>query len=301
MRKKKTNDEFIKECNKIHGNLYDYSLVNYINANMKIKIICKIHGIFEQLAASHINGVKCNKCVRNILTQEQFILLAKEKHHYLYNYSLVNYINMREKICIVCKIHGIFNQAARHHLDGRGCPNCAIISIGNNNKISQEAFIEKAIQIHGENYDYSLVKYKLYTIKVVITCKKHGQFLQSPANHIKGHGCPICKKSKGETQILNFLINRDIEFTQEKIFKNCRDIRPLPFDFYLPKYNLCIEYDGEQHFKPVKHWLGDEGLKDRQRKDTIKNQYCLKNNIDIIRIKFNENIENKLLSFNIFN
>jgi len=293
--KKLTNEEFINKCNLLHNNLYDYSLVNYVNANSKIKIICQTHGVFEQLAATHLNGSKCNKCVRNILTQSEFILLANKQHNNTYDYSNINFTNMRNKISIICKIHGVFNQEPRHHLVGRGCPNCAIVLIGNKNKLSNDIFIEKAKLKHCNIYDYSLCNYNLTINKIQIICKNHGIFYQTPANHLKGHGCPYCKKSNGEKTIGQILINMNIKFIKEKIFYDCKDIRPLPFDFYLPDYNISIEYDGEQHFISLKHWGGDAGLVDRQKKDNIKDEYCKKNNIYLIRIKYNDNIKNKLL------
>ena len=91
-----------------------------------------------------------------------------------------------------------------------------------------------------------------------------------------------------------FLLNNNIIFVYQKTFSNCKFKRNLVFDFYLPEQNICIEYDGAQHFKINKHFGGIESLKLQQKKDEIKNEYCKNNNINLIRIKYNENVENEL-------
>jgi len=93
------------------------------------------------------------------------------------------------------------------------------------------------------------------------------------------------------------LKKRKILFESQKKFDGCRNIRELPFDFYLPKYNMCIEFDGVHHFKPMNHWGGKENLIEVKRRDEIKNQYCKDNNIKLLRIKYDENIEEKLSNF----
>jgi len=164
-------------------------------------------------------------------------------------------------------------------------------------KLTTKDFIEKSKLIHGDKYDYSKVIYKGNKEKVKIICPKHDEFFQTPSDHKQGKGCSKCKMSKGEFKIMNYLNDNNIKFYCEYRFSNCRDKLPLPFDFYLPNYNMCIEYDGEQHFKEVKIWNGVIGLSERIKKDKIKNEYCLKNNIKLLRIKYNENIIDKLKAY----
>ena len=117
-------------------------------------------------------------------------------------------------------------------------------------------------------------------------------FEQKPKDHIHGkQGCPSCKLSKGEKEIKNFLINNNIKFEEQKKLKNCIDKRHLKFDFYLTDHNICIEYDGEQHSRLVKFYGGIEGYNNRQRRDKIKTDYCLDNNIKLIRFNLS-NIKN---------
>ena len=104
-------------------------------------------------------------------------------------------------------------------------------------------------------------------------------------NRIQSCGC---LNSVMNSKIEQLLQELNIEYEKEKIFKECKDNLNLRFDFFLPKYNICIEYDGEQHFKPIKYWGGEEGLRNRQNKDKIKNNYCKENNIQLIRLNYLE-------------
>ena len=286
--KNKTTSEFIYECGLVHGDKYDYSLVKYVNNKQKINIICKTHGVFEQEANAHLMGRGCRKCTHNHTTNENFIEKAKLIHGDKYDYSLVNYVNNKQKINIICKTHGVFEQECSSHMNGSGCPKC----VGKNKTTSE--FIEKAKLIHGDKYDYSLTNYIGVFKKVKIICKTHGVFEQKPQHHLRDSGCPICKESKGEKQIRRFLIKNGVKFFHQYKFSDCKDIKQLPFDFYLPEHNTCIEYDGRQHFEAIDRWGGVNGLIDQQRKDNIKNIFCENNKIKLLRISHKESIYNKL-------
>jgi len=285
---KKTNN-FTSKSKITHNNKYDYSLVNYINSYTKVKIICPIHGIFKQTPKSHLRGSNCPKCASYLksgknLNNEKFIEKSTRIHDNKYDYSLVNYINSYTKVKIICPIHGIFEQRPTHHYNGgHGCQKCS------NNVIIFDKFIEKSNQIHDSKYDYSLVNYIDTHTQVKIICPIHGIFEQRPIHHYNGSGCPKCKNSKGETIISNFLKKEKIKFIPQKRFDNCTFIYPLPFDFYLPSHNICVEYDGEQHFKPILIWGGKKEFEKIKIRDQIKTDYCEKNNIKLIRIKYNDN------------
>jgi len=287
-----TNEIFIKRSNIIHNNKYDYSLVEYKNNKTKVKIICPIHGEFEQQPSKHLGGGGCRKCsiLYKTLSLSEFIKKSKEMHGDKYDYSLVEYKNSQIKVKIICPIHGIFNQTPNSHLYGKGCKICTGL-----NKLTSNEFIKKSKKIHGDKYDYSLVKYRNGQSKVKIICPKHGEFNQIANNHTsKKYGCPICKESKGETIITQYLDNLNIKYHKQKIFDKCKNKNFLPFDFYLPEHNVCIEYDGLQHYEPIEFFGGIDSLKKYQKNDKIKNEYCKKNNIHLIRIKYDENINEKI-------
>lgn len=112
--------------------------------------------------------------------------------------------------------------------------------------------------------------------------------------HLNGNGCPKCRESKGEKIIRGYLIENNFNFISQHKFPDCKDIKTLPFDFYLPEHNICIEFDGRQHYEVIDRWGGVEGLKDQQKKDKIKNKYCENNKIKLFRISYKESIYNKL-------
>lgn len=205
-----TTEVFIKKLEKIHGNKYGYSLVEYKGSSEKIKIICQIHGIFEQISSYHLGGSGCSECSKNKkYTNETFIEKAKEKHCDRYDYSLVEYINITSKVKIICPDHGIFEQNAGHHLEGFGCSECV-----GRKKHTNKTFIEKAKEKHDDKYDYSLVEYNSNKLKVEIICPDHGIFKQYPKHHINGCGCPICgriQSIKNETSSTEEFIKRSIE------------------------------------------------------------------------------------------
>jgi very-short-patch-repair endonuclease len=230
------------------------------------------------------------------LTLEDFILKANKIHNNKYDYSLAEYNGSHKKVRIICKKHGDFLQKANTHLNGCGCPKCKKdLFLNNNPKIkTEEKFIKQANKIHNNLYDYSKTFYTRDVDYVIIICKKHGEFKQIANYHVNGCGCPKCNYSKGELQIIKFLEKFKIDYEYQKKFKECKDINKLPFDFYLPKYNVCIEFDGEQHYIPIKIFGGIKRFDILKKHDKIKTDYCNKENVELIRISYRDNINEKL-------
>jgi hypothetical protein len=286
-----TKEEFIEKANKVHNNKYNYSEVNYETALTKIKIICPDHGTFEQRPTNHLRGEGCIKCSGcHQYTNKEFIQKANIIHNNIYDYLLTNYTNSQEKIKIICKKHGEFEQMANSHLQGFGCSKC----YNEKRTYNTEKFIELSKLKHGNFYDYSLVEYIHSRKKVNIICPIHGEFEQQGDSHLKGSGCPICNASKGEKEIRLFLERNNIIFNTQHTFENCKNERYLPFDFYIPIINTCIEFDGLQHFKPIEYFGGEKTLKITKAHDKIKTDFCINNSIKLIRIMYNENILDKL-------
>jgi very-short-patch-repair endonuclease len=285
--KKLTIEEFIERSIKVHGDIYDYSKVNYINLDTKVNILCKEHGEFKQIPEHHMKGHGCPFCSKmGRKTTEQYIEIAKKVHNNFYDYSQTIFINNKKKVKIICPKHGEFLQDPKHHLSGSGCPFCNIVTT--------DDFIKKSKDIHGNLYDYSKVNYIRANEKVIIICLKHGDFKQVPNNHIQGRGCPKCKLSNGEKTINKFLSDNDIKFEIQKKFNKCIFQKYLKFDFFLFDYNICIEYDGEQHFTPIDHFGGKDRFEITKITDQIKTTFCEKNGIFLLRINYKENIEERL-------
>ena len=288
-------DVFISRCFEIHGDKYDYSLITeYVNSKTKVDIICKKHGVFEVTPDNHTNSKNgCPECKK--LGLEKFIEKSNIKHHDKYDYSLIKeYVNNKKKVDIICKEHGIFSQRMTDHMIGIGCPECTQVRF----RTSTEDFIKRSKEIHNNKYLYSdNISFKSNKDKVEINCREHGIFLQQVNSHLSGAGCLSCKESKGESEVRNYLFINAIEFIQQKKFSDCVYHSGLSFDFYLPEYNICIEYNGIQHYKPIEYFGGSEKFNYQLIRDKIKNDYCLKNNIHLIIIKYNESVEDKLSIF----
>ena len=188
--KKSNTEDFIEKSINIHGDKYCYSLVKYKSVTTKVKIICKIHGEFLQTPNNHLNKQGCYKCKNNLQKSnlDDFIKKSIEKHSDKYDYSKVEYVNVRTDIIIICKKHGEFLQKPTKHINGNGCMKCKI----DKNTLTTDEFIQKSINIHGNKYDYSLVNYKYTNRKVIIICEEHGNFLQTPMTHLRSTGCPKC-------------------------------------------------------------------------------------------------------------
>lgn len=153
-----------------------------------------------------------------------------------------------------------------------------------NIKLTNKEFITKANIKHNYLYDYSITNYDGSSNKVDIICKKHGTFSQVANTHLSGCGCPKCNNSIGELIIEDYLLRNNINFIEQYKFDECFNRSKLPFDFYLPDFNTCIEYDGEFHYKD----FGFNDLESQKNNDNIKNNFCKKNNIRLIRIPYTE-------------
>ena len=231
------------------------------------------------------------------LNPESWISRAKNIHGDKFNYSQTKYINATTKLDIICPIHGLQTMLPHHHLQGYGCGKCGKEQINKSNgrQLSTESFIEK-IKEFNLNLSFEKTIYKSKRSSLIVTCPIHGDYETKAEILLKGCGCPKCKSSKGESKIREVLDIFNIKYLEQASFKECRadNNRRLLFDFYIPSINTCIEFDGKQHFEPVEYWGGQEGLERRKRSDEIKNKFCTDNNINLIRISYNEDIEERL-------
>ena len=198
---KLTQKEVLKRFKKVHGDEYDYSLVDFVNTSTRILIVCKTvgHGVFEQTPYKHFIGRGCPKCgnIKKGNSQrkstEDFIIEAKEVHpDKNYGYEKVVYKGDREKVIIICPMHGEFNQSPTSHLRGSGCVECGRISTKEQRKLGIDEFIERSNVKHNNLYGYENVEYVNTNTNVIIICSLHGEFKKTPSKHLQGQGCPKC-------------------------------------------------------------------------------------------------------------
>jgi Zn finger protein HypA/HybF involved in hydrogenase expression len=280
-----STEDFVTRAKRVHGNKYNYSSTKYISDVHKISVVCSLHGIFNQRPADHLRGVGCPKCGGTAKSNtEEFIKKARQVHCDQYDYSNSMYEVDRKKLSIICPKHGTFSQTPNDHLQGVGCPKC-----GGTGKLTTEEFINKAKTIHGDKYDYSQVVYVNAHTKVTIVCDQHGGFVQKPHTHTNGTGCPMCKESKGERAIRKFLLSKGVQFESQYKFPDCKNKYPLPFDFAikLDQGLVLIEYQGEQHYRPIS-FGGDaqENYRKLKHTDEIKRKYCQQNGYHLVEVPY---------------
>jgi hypothetical protein len=258
MPKRLTKEQFIEKSKKIHGDKYDYSKVEYIKNDIEVCIICPKHGEFNQLPRSHMFGVGCPECrgerisqtfKNNSLKNKEerkliFIEKAQKIHGNKYSYGKTDLNNRDEKgrVIITCPKHGDFPQVPSSHLQGHGCPKCK--------SIGTDEFIKRAKKIHGDKYNYSKVEYKGIFDEVTIICPIHGEFQQTPSNHLGGCGCKECMKDK-------FRLGKD------EFIRRAKAVHGDKYDYSKVDYisdrievTITCPKHGDFQQKPLKHMRG---------------------------------------------
>lgn len=249
---RKTNA--LEKARGIHGDKYDYSRVVFTNTTDKVEIVCPEHGSFWQSLYDHSGKkTKCPTCAidQGRVTKDDFIERSKVIHGDEYDYSQVEFDRLESLVTIVCKKHGRFRQRANSHLQGNKCKKC----FHEKSRLTVDEFINNAKQVHGDKYDYSKVVYVGNKTPVEIICPKHGAFWQKPNTHVSStNGCMLCNESKGERAVEMVLRKYGINFIREyRIYPHL-----YRYDFYLPGFNIFIEFHGHQHYFPVEIFGGEE-------------------------------------------
>jgi Zn finger protein HypA/HybF involved in hydrogenase expression len=303
-----SDEEFILKINDKYGtDTFGFDKLIYVNYLTPVTLYCNKHNEYfnqtpKALLTRNTNCTLCGSENRNYLltyTNEEFINMSKDLHGKdTYSYDKTFYTKSINKVILFCIKHNeYFNITPKYHLtlSKGGCPKCAN---ENYHRITEDTIIERSKNIHGKNtFRYDKINYIKLEDDIKLFCNKHEIYFDvNSERHItQNQGCPLCSPiSIGEDKINKFLIKEKIGYIKQKTFEGCKDKKLLKFDFYLPKYNICIEFDGKQHYEPIEFFGGKEGFIEIQKRDIIKNEYCKNNNIELIRILYYENIENKL-------
>lgn len=199
---------------------------------------------------------------------------------------LTAYIKTDEHVQCECLICGhIYPVLPLNLLKGRRCPQCALQKASDRLRDSHDTFLEKLAKVHSNIRVVG--KYENQNTRVECECLNCGNVWNPVPYHLlSGVGCPDCQKSHGEKLIQTYLENRSIQFESQKRFDDCRYKYTLPFDFYLPQLNMCIEYDGIQHYEAREVFGGEKGLEETQKRDQIKSDYCNQKGLRLLRIPY---------------
>lgn len=302
--KRKTHEQFLKELQSINSQIE--VLDKYVTNSDKIRCKCLVDE-FEWKATPHslLGGHGCPECKRrnqNWRTEEQFFEEMKEKYPTII--PITHFTKVNDKMIFKCKECSYKWKTVPNVLLNKsnyGCPKCNGFA-----PVTEQEMIER-LKICNPAIKY-INGYKGISYHANFECLLCGHKWHTPANSVlHGRGCPSCNVSHGILEVKRVLNNLKIKYETEYRFDDCKDIRTLPFDIYIPSKNICIEYDGEQHFMPVRFGKNQtekqmlEKFESQLRRDKIKDLYCTENNIMLIRIPYTEfnNIEkilNKYLS-----
>lgn len=266
--------------------------------NSKLKFLCSKHGEFEiSWNTVYSNHAGCRLCgndtikEKNSYTLEEYIEIAKEKG---YEYVSGEYDGSGSNSITIKDSDGyLYNPSIRSLL--RDKVPFPVTNFNNHSIHNIKLYMKK----NKMNYELLSTEYK-YGTKLILKCEKHGEFELSWSNGIlQGYGCPSCSGSKYELKTIEFLTSSKIEFQTQKRFKDCKgDKSCLPFDVFIPSMNMCIEVDGKQHYVSLPHFEKTISFEKRQQYDQIKNQYCIDNDILLLRLPYTEfengNVDNIL-------
>src|ERR1035437_5430091 len=274
-----TTNEFINKSKAKYGDKFDYSKTNYTRKDTGVIITCPYHGNIIIRPSAHIwSSHGCQKCDYEIpreISKQKFLEKAKKVHNNKYDYSKVKFINSNDTVEIICLEHGSFQQGLYIHSTGVGCPKCAL----ENNKSTLKQFIEKSINVHGDKYDYSKVNYETNLSMVVITCKKHGDFVQRANSHLHGNGCKKCFQEER------------IKSTEEFI-KNALLIHGKKYDYSKVNYHgnkqpveIICPVHGSFWQKPNAHVSSGTGCRfcSESKGERVIELFLKKHNINYIR------------------
>lgn len=286
--KKKTHEWFISEVSIKRPDII--VLGYYQGIDTKITCKCKTCGYQWNVTPYNILHNKgCPECAKlkrgkKRLTNTEFVLRMQDINSDII--LLSEYTISRNKVSCKCKHCGNeWSATANSLLMGGGCPECAKLLRREHIKKSHKRFIQELNEVN--KGILILEEYQGANLDIKCKCLECNYEWQTKANDLlRGHGCPECNKSRGEIYISQYLQSHNIDFIPQYRFEDCKNIKPLPFDFYLPKHNICIEYDGRQHFEPIDIFGGEDEFIATQCRDNIKNQYCRQKHITLIRIPY---------------
>lgn len=302
-KQRKTNQEFVKEVKNLVGDEYTF-LDKYVNNTTPLRVQHNQCGhIYRVTPRDFLSGRRCPKERNERIGRSQ----TKTHDHFLSRlgnilgdrYELLGkYVNGRTKIALRCKKCGlIFKSLPGHILEGKGCPVCWKEENGKKLSKSHEAFLAQVTPILGTDYEV-IGNYEKQTVKIEVLHKKCGRIFKAvPDSLLRGTGCPYCKESHGEKEISKWLLEHNIQFKPQYKFDDCVFKEKLRFDFAIfenEKVSKLIEYQGIQHFKPVKAFGGESAFLIQQKKDAIKKEYAKKHQIELVEISYKDVIADEL-------
>ena len=283
---KYTKESFQKELERRFPE-NDITVLDFSGTNKPIKYRCnKCGSIYSRTRACHLyeNKTLCTKCysARESKIRNWIYDFFKNSP----NFEMINdWYNTGENIIMKCKKCNNIFEKEPDNLYGKNeetiCPFC-----GRNGAPKDKEYYLRRLEENGFK-DYDILKVgrnnHSFTFKHL---KCNTVFSKNFSNMVKSRGCPHCfpNISKGEQQIMNFLEENKIDYIYQFHLNSPNELKS--YDFFLPKLSVVIEYQGEQHFYPIKGWGGEEKFLKQQNNDKIKREYAKNHNLKLIEIPY---------------
>ena len=300
---RKTHEHFMSQIQTINPSIEILS--KYEKDNIKVRCRCKICGFeWESKPSNLLQGKGCKQChfrklsVIKMKSHEQFVEELCEINKDIK--VLSKYSGRQNKVNCRCLIHNEdFSMTAGHLLDGEiGCKKCINLKFHLCGLKTHEQFIKELSDI---NLNIEVLgKYDGAKNNIKVKCLKCGHIWNPIASSLlDGCGCPRCRVSKGEEKIEKYLINNNINFEPQKKFSDLKNTLPLSYDFYLPDYNLLIEYQGQFHDGTTSMVLKEKYFDKQQKNDKLKRDYAKNNGYNLLEIWYYDfdNTENIIDKF----
>ncbi len=291
----KNKETFFKEAPIIHQDKYEYFEENYKDRATHMQIWCKkCQKFFPQSPECHLRGQGCPSCGSTRSNQLRFDLAKKNFFAKMFTMHEKDYIfdkfeykgaNIDGKLwCVSCNKYIWMSPSSL--LSGQNCYDCSLKRVAKEKRNRYgKVFKPKYYQKYPNGYDLSQFIYLGSDVKGIAICEKHGEFLITPSDLLRGYNCPDCSKSKGEIQLKIILHSLGIKFIEQAPLNRTKGYN-YRFDFYLPDYDLYIEYQGIQHYEPVKFFGGWKGFFSQYMKDQYKRDWCERNKHNLLEIKY---------------
>lgn len=282
---------------------FEYVGISRHNKKIWVQFICPKHRQYgvQEMPYNNMKRVVvgCQHCIGRNDDEDEVL---KEMHNINPFLELLEpYRGRTKRVNMRCILHDAISRKTPYEaINGKGCIQCGLEKLSQQSKLPEVIYIERLkklfphIKLKG---GYDCVS-KVAEFHCYNCCNDFIDY----ANYVTRRGCPICDSTSMELEIGKILTTNNIIYKPQYSFSDCKDQRALPFDFYLPDYNLLIEYDGQQHYRPVNFGgISDEdalkNFKITQLHDSIKTNYCITHNITLLRIPYweNSNIEQIIL------
>ena len=291
------------------GNRYEVDKNSLVKATSPIRLKCKTHGWFEGLIGNLINSSGCPQCknakaavIRNKqlkLSKTEIIERFKNLHKDNYSYTASEPNGINSTVKIHCAKHGYFEQKVSTHLQGKGCQDCGVEQRRLNQLLQQSEIYVRLKELNGNLFIYPPNLGLELRERMPIICREHGIFYQPLRIHLDGNGCSECSQSLGARRVSHWLTEHEIAYEVEALIPAGKKGLPLRADFYVAEHNMYIEYDGEQHYKPIAFFGMDEQtsisvFNDQKERDRAKENWILDNGFELLRIRFDQNVELEL-------